>query len=172
MKQLDFSVLKTLRQKQKMTAEQLAGKANVTRATIAKIEAGFDNPRVQTIEALASVFQLSAGDLIRLAEGVGIEEARIEPYAQDSCSGTRFLFRNLEMYLLKAVKDSNTTFEHNLHEDTMETCIVLSGELTVHVGEQSLRLASGSAATFHAMHEHSFSVGEDANFLLIHTRTV
>ncbi|WP_287373802.1 helix-turn-helix domain-containing protein [Prosthecochloris sp.] len=172
MKQLDFSVLKTLRQKRKMTAEQLASEANVTRATIAKIEAGFDNPRVQTIEALASVFQLSAGDLIRLAEGGRIEEARTEPYSQEGCSGTRFFFRNQEMYLLKAVKGSKTIFEHNLHEDTMEICIVLSGQLTVQVGEQSLHLASGSAATFHAMHEHSFSIGEDANFLLIHTRNV
>lgn len=172
MKKLDFSVLRTLRQKWKMTTEQLASKANVTRATIAKIETGFDNPRVQTIEALASVFQLSAGDLIRLAEGVRIEKAQTEPFSKDGYSGTRFHFKNLEMYLLKAQKGVQTTFEHHLHEDTMETCIVLSGQLIVQIGDQSLQLNSGSAARFHAMHEHSFSITKDANFLLFHTRAV
>jgi XRE family transcriptional regulator, regulator of sulfur utilization len=52
MKRFDFSVLKTLRLKQGLTAEPLAAKTNVTRATVAKMETGFNNPTVQTIHPL------------------------------------------------------------------------------------------------------------------------
>lgn len=172
MKKLDFSVLKTLRLKRGMTAEQLSGKSDVTRATIAKIEAGFDNPRVQTIEALAKALQLSAGDLIRLAEGVRIERAGTEHFSKAGYSGTRLYFGNLEMYLLKAQKGVRTEYGHELHEDTAEVCVVLSGHLILHVGDQSIPLESGSAVRFNAMHEHKFSVLADTEFLLIHVPTL
>lgn len=172
MKKLDFSVLKTLRLKRRMTAEQLSRKADVTRATIAKIEAGFNNPRVQTIESLAKALQLSAGDLIRLAEGVRVEQAGTESFSKAGYSGTRLYFGNLEMYLLKADKGTRTEYGHELHEDTTEVCVVLSGHLILHVGDQSIPLVSGSAVRFNAMHEHKFSVVEDTEFLLIHVRTM
>jgi DNA-binding XRE family transcriptional regulator len=42
-----------------MTAEQLAEKANVTRKTIAKMETGFDNPTVQSVETFANTELMS-----------------------------------------------------------------------------------------------------------------
>lgn len=48
--QFDFSVIRTLRLKRGLTAEQLAEKAGTMRVTVAKIEGGCGNPTLETIE--------------------------------------------------------------------------------------------------------------------------
>lgn len=172
MKRFDFSVLKTLRLKQGLTAEQLAAKANVTRATIAKMESGFNNPTVQTIDALAGVFQLSSSELLRLAEGVRFDLGRVEKFIKPGYSGNRIYFDKFEIYWLKAEKGVRIESEFELHEDTAEVCFVLSGHLVLNVGEQEITITEGMAARFSALQEHRFDVVEDTEFLLIHHKIV
>jgi transcriptional regulator with XRE-family HTH domain len=172
MKRFDFSVLKTLRQKRGLTAEQLAEKANVTRATVAKMESGFNNPTVQTIDALARVFQLSSSELLRLAEGVRLDLGRVEQFIRPGYGGNRIYFDKLEIYWLKAEKGVGIESEFELHEDTAEVCFVLSGHLVLTVGEQEITVMEGMAVRFNALHEHRFDVVEDTEFLLIHHKIV
>lgn len=172
MKRFDFSVLKTLRLKQGLTAEQLAAKANVTRATVAKMESGFNNPTVQTIDALAVVFQLSSSELLRLAEGVRFDLGRVEKFIKPGYGGNRIYFDKFEIYWLKAEKAVRIESEFELHEDTAEVCFVLSGRLVLNVGEQEITVMEGMAARFNALQEHRFDVVEDTEFLLIHHKIV
>jgi len=172
MKRFDFSVLKTLRLKQGITAEQLAEKANVTRATIVKMESGFDNPTVQTIDALAKVFRLSSSELLRLAEGVRFDLGRVEKFIKPGYGGKRIYFDKFEIYWLKAKKGVRIDSEFELHEDTAEVCFVLSGRLVLNVGEQEIMVLEGMAARFNALQEHRLSVIEDTEFLLIHHKIV
>jgi transcriptional regulator with XRE-family HTH domain len=168
MKKFDFSVLKTLRLKRGLTAEQLADKADVTRATIAKMETGFTNPTIQTIEALAGVFKLPTSDLVRLAEGVRLEQARVEPFSRPGYTGTRLYFDNLEIYVLRADGGSLIESDFELHEDTTEVCFVVSGRLVLTVGDQTIPMEPGMAMRFSAMQEHRFDIRENSEFLLIH----
>ena len=64
MKTFDFSIIKTLRMKWGLTAEELAARAGLTRATVAKIESGNGNPTIETIGAISRVVALSANELI------------------------------------------------------------------------------------------------------------
>ncbi len=43
----DFSIIRNLRMKQGLTAEALAQKADVTRATVVKLESGKGNPTIE-----------------------------------------------------------------------------------------------------------------------------
>jgi transcriptional regulator with XRE-family HTH domain len=172
MKRFDFSVLKTLRLKQGLTAEQLAAKANVTRATVAKMETGFNNPTAQTIDALAGVFQLTSSELLRLAEGVRLDFGRVEQFSRPGYAGKRIYFDKFEIYWLKAGKGGRIGSEFDLHEDTAEVCFVLSGHLVLTVGEQEVTVTEGMAIRFNALHEHRFDVIEDTEFLLIHHNIV
>jgi len=172
MGQFDFSVLKTLRMKQGLTADDLAGKANLTRATIAKMENGFNNPTVQTLESLAGVFQLSTSDLLRLAEGMRLDHAKVEDFSSPGCAGKRIYFDTLEIFHLNAKADSHIDFDFELHEDTTEICFVLTGHLVLSVRDQPVSLKSGMAVRFDAMHEHQLNICEDAEFLMIHHRQV
>ncbi len=165
-------MLKTLRQKRGLTAEELAEKANVTRATIVKMETGFDNPTVQTIEALARVFQLTSSELLRLSEGVRLEKARVEDFTRPGYGGKRIVFDNLEIYYLTARKGVLIESEYNLHEDTTEICFVMSGCLQVSVGDQDMMLEAGTAVRFNALHEHRIKVREETAFLIVHHNVV
>lgn len=170
MGQFDFSVLKTLRMKQGLTAEELATKANLTRATIAKMENGFNNPTVQTLESLAGVFKLSTSDLLRLAEGKRLDQAKVADFSSPGCTGKRIFFDTLEIFHLTAKAGSHIDFDVELHDDTTEICFILTGSIILTVRDQEISLASGMAIRFDAMREHRLNVREDTEFFIIHQR--
>lgn len=82
-----FSIIRTLRMKWGLTAEELAGRANLTWATVAKIEGGDGNPTIETINSLSSVFQLTSSELIRLAEAAQCEVATTKAFKTDHFDG-------------------------------------------------------------------------------------
>lgn len=164
----DFSILKALRKKWKLSAEELAAKANITRATVAKIESGRGNPTVETLAALSRVFQMSASELIRMAEISHCEAGVSESYKNGGVSGSRISFPSFELYHLKADAGTRTPSEAARHENTAEVCAVLSGKLKTRIQEKSHELGPGMAIRYKALYEHDIEVLEDACFLMIH----
>lgn len=167
-KTFDFSILKTLRKKWKLSAEELAARANITRATVAKIESGRGNPTVETLAALSRVFQLSASELIRMAEASHCEAGTSEPYENGAMAGVRIVFSNFELYHLKAAAGTRTLSEAIRHENTAEVCVVLSGKLKINIQGQSHELGPNTSIRYKALYEHGIEVLEDASFLMIH----
>jgi transcriptional regulator with XRE-family HTH domain len=172
MSNFDFSVIKNLRKKWGMTAEELAQKATLTRATVSKIEGGDANPTIETIEALSRVFQLSPSELIRLAEVAHCEEASTRHFKTESLEGTHIAFTDFEMYHIRAGSGVQKESDPRRHENTAEICLVLEGRLRLTVGGQAHELRPGMALRFKALHEHHFDILEDAEFLLIHHNRV
>jgi transcriptional regulator with XRE-family HTH domain len=172
MSKFDFSIIRTLRKKQGITAEQLAKRANLTRATVAKIEGGDGNPTIETIEALSSVFQLTSSELIRLAEVAHCEFSTTNTFKSDQFEGTHIWFPNFEVYWIKADSGVRKESDPQRHENTAEICLVLSGKIKVTVRDQSYELGGGMALRFKALHEHHFDIIEKAEFLLIHHNLV
>jgi transcriptional regulator with XRE-family HTH domain len=172
MGKFDFSIVRTLRTKWGLTAEELAKRANITRATVAKIEAGDGNPTIETIESLSSVFQLTSSELIRLAEVAQCEIATSKSFKTDTFNGRHIWFPNFEVYFIQA--DSNTRKESDpqRHENTAEICLVLSGKVRANIAGKSYELGPGMALRFKALHAHNFDVIEKAEFLLIHHNLV
>ena len=169
MKKFDFSVIRNLRKKWRMSAEELARKANLTRATVVKIEAGNGNPTIETIEALSSVFQLSSSELIRLdAEIAQCETGNTSSFTKGQFAGVHVWFPNFEIYHIKAQAEVRKESDPVHHDNTAEVCFVLSGKVRVTVAGQSHEIGPGMALRFKALHEHHFDVLEDAELLLIH----
>ena len=102
MKRFDFSVIRNLRKKWGITAEELAQRACLTRATVAKVEGGQGNPTIETIEALSSVFQLSSSELIRLAEVAQCETGKTETFEAERLKGSHVWFPNFEIFHIRA----------------------------------------------------------------------
>ena len=168
MKKFDFSVIRNLRKKWGLTGEELARRANLTRATVAKMEAGAGNPTLDTIEALSSVFQLTSSELVRLAEVAQCEASRGRAFKTETLSGTHVVFPNFEIYHIRAGTGVRKDSDPSRHENTAEVCLVLSGRVKVTVGGRSHELGPGMALRFKALHEHYFDIIDTAEFLLIH----
>lgn len=124
MKHFDFSVIRTLRRKRGLTAEQLAQKAGLTRATVSKIEAGEGNPTLETIEAIGNVFQLSASELLRLAEIAQCEEAKTRTFHAEGIEGAHIQFPNFEVFRVKARTGARKLSEPQHHENTDRKSVV------------------------------------------------
>ena len=168
MKHFDFSVIRMLRLKRGLTAEQLARKAGLTRATVSKIEAGEGNPTLETIAALSDVFQRSASDLIRLAEIAQCEQATTQTFRADGIRGAHIAFPHFEVFHIQARTGVRKLAEPQHHDNTAEVCLVLTGRLKLSVADQTYELGPGEAIRFKALQEHRFDIVEDAEFLLMH----
>ena len=172
MSKFDFSIIRTLRMKWGLSAEELAKRANVTRATVAKIESGDGNPTIETIESLSNVFQLTSSELIRLAEVAQCELASTKAFKTDKFDGVHVWFPNFEVYFIKAESNTRKESDPKRHENTAEICLVLSGKVIANIAGHSYELGPGMALRFKALHEHNFDIVEKAEFLLIHHNLV
>ncbi|BBO78575.1 hypothetical protein DSCW_59920 [Desulfosarcina widdelii] len=164
----DFSVIRTLRLKRGLTAEQLATKAGITRATVTKIEGGVGNPTLETIESLSRVFHLTASELIRLGEVAHCEQPTVKTFRQKGIEVSHIWFPDFEIFRVQAKSGAWKIAEPEHHENTAEVCLVLSGRIKMSVGGQIHELGPGMAIRFKALQEHRFDVIEEAEFLLMH----
>jgi transcriptional regulator with XRE-family HTH domain len=168
MKTFDFTIIKTLRMKWGLTAEELAARAGVTRATVAKIESGKGNPTIETLGALSRVFQKTASELIRMAEGSHCERGETRPFMDGGLEGVHVRFPNFEIYRLEAGAGIHKSSEPDYHENTAEVCLVTAGKIRLTVQGELHELEADMAVRFKALHEHHIDIVEDAEFLLIH----
>ncbi|MBI4768790.1 MAG: helix-turn-helix transcriptional regulator [Deltaproteobacteria bacterium] len=168
MKKYDLSVIRNLRRKMNITAEELAEKAGITRATVAKLEKGQGNPTIETLDALSQVFQLSAGELIRLAEVSQCEMAGTRRFKAKGFEGSHIQLPGFEIYHFRAKAGQRKDSDPRFHQNTAEVCLVLSGKIKAIIRGHSYELGPDMALRFKALHEHYFDIIEDAEFLLIH----
>ena len=168
MKNTDFSIIKTLRMKWGLTAEELAARADITRATVAKIESGKGNPTIETIGAISRVFHLAVSELVRMAEVAHVEQAASTPFKDKNLTGSHIRFPDFETYRLNAKSGESRSYNPGYHENTAEVCLVISGKIRVTVQDETHELGPDAAIRFKALHEHRIEVVDDAEFLMIH----
>ncbi|MDD9303059.1 MAG: helix-turn-helix transcriptional regulator [Desulfobacter sp.] len=168
MNPFDFSIIRTLRMKRGITAEALAGRAKMTRATVAKLESGRGNPTIDTVSALGNVFGLTAAELIQMAETKEGEAGKTAPYEKDGLKGFRVGFSDFEIYHLTAEAGTKAVSEAGLHKNTAEICLVISGRIRVSLLDAVHDLGPGEAVRFKALQGHELDIISDSSFLLIH----
>jgi len=164
----DFSVIKTLRKKRSLSAENLAVQAGITRATIAKLEAGEGNPTVATLQAVAEALGLGASELLRLAESDSLRLPQVTTVRRAHYQGRRYRVGRLEFFRLSAQAEHVLRFDSAWHEDTGEVILLLEGRLRVRVGGHEQEMKRGDALGFKALQEHSLQVLEDSELVIIH----
>lgn len=164
----DFSVIKTLRKKRNISAEDLAAKAGLTRATIAKLEASEGNPTLGTLQALAEAMGMSASELLRLAESDSLRLPQVAKVRRAHYQGHQYRVGRLEFFRLKAEAGHTLRFDTAWHEDTGEVILLLEGHLRVRVGGREHEMKRGEALGFKALQEHSLQVLEESELVIIH----
>ena len=164
----DFSAIKTLRRKRNLSADELASRAGLTRATVAKLEAGEGNPTVATLQALARALEISASELLQLAENDGPRRPEISRVRRAHYQGRRYRLGRLEFFHLTAEAGRTLRFDTKWHEDTGEAILLLRGRMVLRVSEQEHELRPGDAIGFKALHEHQLQVLEDSELVIIH----
>lgn len=164
----DFSVIKTLRRKRGLSSEELASKANLTRATVAKIEAGEGNPTVATLDALAQALGLSGSELLRLAEKGSLRRPEVSRVRRSQYQGRQYRLGDLELFHLQLKAGKPIKFDPGWHADTGELILVLAGRLRLVVGGEEHELKSGEALGFKALREHVLKAMQDTEIMIIH----
>ena len=167
MNNFDFTVIKSLRQKIDLTAEQLAEKAGLARLTVAKIESGKGNPTVETVAALSRVFGMTPSEFIQLAEKRSIEDGIPMPLPVEGIPGTVLYYPDIEFHYLRAKLGTEIHAGPKAHEKNMEICLVLKGKLRLHIGDTVKEIPGGASARFNALLEHWLEIVEDTEFVMI-----
>ena len=157
-----------MRAKHRISAEELAQKAGLTRMTVTRLEQNAANPTMETIRVLAESFGMEASELVRLAENPRMEHAQTTDFRHGELWGSQIEFDDFELYDLQAKAGARTVFDPRLHANTHEVCVALSGEIRLSVGGESIALRKGDAVRFRAMHEHTLEVIKATRFLMIH----
>jgi len=164
---LDFSVVKNLRKKLGMTADDLAKKAGVSRISVAKIELGNNNPTIGTIKALAYALNLTPSKLIYLLEKPKYENADIRNISVGNLEVVNLSFPGLQIYRVVGAAGDKSVFDLAIHDNTAEIACVLSGKIKLVFAKRSYDLKANMALRFKAIHEHHIHVIEDAEIIMI-----
>ena len=167
MNNFDFTVIKSLRQKMDLTAEQLAEKAGIARLTVAKIECGKGNPTVETLAALSGVFGMTPSEFIRLAEKKNIEEAIPMPFPVEGVSGTTLCYPDIAFHHCSAKLGTEIHAGPKAHDKNTEICLVLKGKLRLHIADTVKEISGGAAVRFNAWLEHWLEIIENTEFIMI-----
>jgi len=165
---LDFSILRTLRLKRGLSAEDIAKTTGLTRATVLKVESMNGNPTMSTIEALAKCFYLTPSELIKMAENSSCEKAISSQMKRGPVEGQHVSFGDFEIFYFKADADLEIVSDPKFHEHSREIFYVIKGKLRATVGEEEYEMNAGDAIRFKALQNHKLLILEDSEIMMMH----
>lgn len=170
--------LKSQRQKNNLTLDQLAGRSGVSRAMISKIERGEATPTTSVLGKLAEALDLSITQLVggTARSGPVMIPAARQPVFQEAETG--FVRRSLSpLYrgrgidlALNTLPPGGRTGPFPSHRPGVEEHLyVQSGSVRIHVGEESWDMQAGDYLFYPADRDHVFeNTGDtDAVFLIV-----
>lgn len=172
--------IKSIRQQQNRTQEEIARQCGFTKSLLSKIENGKTMPPVATLMKIAEAFGVDIGDLLSARQEVSTLFTSGET-ASDPAKGiltdkgySFFAFaagrsdKKIQPYLFTARKgDVNAgRFSHRGEE----FIYVLEGEMRYRVGPVEYTMRAGDSLYFNALEEHSLSpVTDEVKFLAVFT---
>jgi transcriptional regulator with XRE-family HTH domain len=145
-----------------MSLRDLADQAGVSKALLSQLERGVANPTIEVLSAVSAAFDLDFADLIRvpLYEPQVLRADAADAVAE---SAARTLFsspdrRRFEIYeTTLAAAHSRDSAPHGRGSE--EFAYVLSGLVTLEIGQWTVRLRAGDAVRFSGEAEHSYTAG-------------
>lgn len=146
--------LRRIRTVHGLSSTELAGRANVARATLTAIEAGKGNPTVETLVALADVLGVTTSELLQDDKPTALSIIRAEP-SNDSSQQMRLHF--LRRFPLGPCIIDLSTFEldpeveyrhHSTVEGSLVHLVLHRGELAIETDHDRETLHPGDYACF------------------------
>jgi transcriptional regulator with XRE-family HTH domain len=165
----DFSVVRQLRQREKLTLAQLSQASAISVPVISKLERNQSTAELETVAKIAAAFGMAPSDLVALAESPLAHRKGADGYQVDGFYFHRIRYANHHSFLGEASKGAKLS-RPDIHGDDLETCWVINGSLRLTIGEQTLTLDSGESVQFDAIQPHTYEALQDTIFILLHLK--
>jgi transcriptional regulator with XRE-family HTH domain len=170
----DFRIMRVLRRRLNLTLHALAERSGLTYPTVESIETNKTLPSLKTLDALAGALQISASDLIGLAERRLVQRRKAE-IEQRSYLKTDKGMENCRVARYdkgKLIRVTADKGDHvhvmGLHEDVHEFCYVLSGCVELRIEDETFRLEQDDTVLFDGLLDHSYTQIEAGEYLTVH----
>ncbi len=164
---LDFSIVRELRKKARMTLDDVSRKSGLSIAGLSKLERNQTLVELDTLYRVARVFGLSATDLLSLAESCSAHPKKARHYQSGPFDFQSIGFKGIDCFKATA-KAGSSLKKPEAHGDEFEICWLLSGEMVIALPREQHRLLPGQAVKFDAALEHSYSILKDSEMFIIH----
>jgi len=164
---LDFSIVRELRKRAGMTLEVVSQKSGISIAGLSKLERNQNMIELDTLYRIARVFNLSATDLLNLAESCSAHCKTAETYTSGPFDFEKVSFKGIDCFYATA-KAGESLSKPEAHGDELEICWVRKGSVQITLPREQHTLTPGQALKFDAALEHSYQILEDCEISIIH----
>ena len=162
----DFSVLRELRKKRKLTIADLSAKSGVSYVAISKLERNQGNPELKTLDRISRALQLPTHNLLALAEQKHpFQTKEIRCKLLDNKADCRHIdLEGLRVLHITAQRGA-TGLAPEFHRDDYEHC----GKLKVMVRGSEYILGPGEALKWDCFFEHNYEALEPTTYITVLT---
>ena len=171
----DFRVMRVLRRQLGLTLQDVARRSGLTYPTVESVETNKTLPSLRTLDAIAGALQISARDLVGLAERRLVQRRTAQPQPAgrpgkgeargDRCHVARF---DQGKFIRVSARAGEEVHMMALHENVHEFCYVLSGRVELRVGDQRYDLGSDDTILFDGLLDHSYHQVETGEYVTAH----
>lgn len=165
----DFSVIRTLRNHEKMTLDEASRLSGVSVSVISKLERNQNSAEIETLYKLARIFGLRASELLSMAESGIAQRCNESTYGSGDFSFRRIRYNNHTCFVGFAKKGAKVS-RPEIHSDDFEMCWVQKGAVEINLPQQKLTVKKGEAIQFDAIQEHTYNALSDVEFIIVHIR--
>ncbi len=169
MSNFDFSIIRKLRQRDKLSIAELSEESGVSAAVISKLERNCNHAELDTLLRLARVFELSTAELLSMAE-LNFTRRCNETFRR----AENFRFREVHFPGVKVqygrADAGDCLSRPEIHRDEYEMCWVLKGKMKLSLSGTEYEVSVGMSLAFDALLEHGYCAIEDSEFIIIHRR--
>lgn len=169
--------IKTLRTEQGMTLAELSEKANISISYLSQIERDKTTPSLTTLTGIAKAFNVGLRYFFEsdaeVAHVVRAQEKQ-DGFAPDACMGhARLTFgaANGKIEVYRVILQPHTPPQQLTPHSGEEFGFVLTGELTVTLGDERFALAAGDGIHYDALQPHAWSNQGDEPCVVIWARS-
>ncbi|NFM29788.1 helix-turn-helix domain-containing protein [Clostridium botulinum] len=155
--------LKTLRTERNLSLGQLAELSNISKVMLSQIEKGDTNPTINTLWKIANGLKVPYTLLLEQKEydTCIIKKSNLEPQISEEghyrayCYYTNTPYRNFELFQIEL--DEGCSYRSIGHSKKSEEYImVLEGELTLKVNNETYKLSPNDSISFSASDKHIY----------------
>jgi len=171
----DFRVMRVLRRQLGLTLQEVARRSGLTYPTVESVETNKTLPSLKTLDAIAGALQISAQDLVGLAERRLVQRRTAQPQpagrpgkgetGEDRCRVACFDQGKFNRVSASAGEEVHVMA---LHENVHEFCYVLSGRVELRIGDRTYDLGSDDTILFDGLLDHSYRQVETGEYVTAH----
>jgi len=161
----DFSVLRELRKRRRLTIARLSELCGVSYVAISKLERNQANPELKTLDRIAQALDLPTHNLLALAEQKRPTRAKATTAKILQTGKCRHVDLGGTRIFYGTAPKGACGVAPEFHRDDYEHCFVLDGKLRASVRGATYTLGPGDALVWDCVFEHNYEVLEDATFI-------